>query len=382
MKARLVWMVLAAALVAGVAVRVAGAKKTAGAAEASGVAPALVQTVKVTRVDLSEKVSLTGTIRPRNEVDVFAKLPGRVAELHVRVGDRVRAGQVLAVVEHQEVALQARAQAATVLVAQAGVRMAEAGLEGAKLESERTATLASAGSAPRAAVDGARIKLTLAEAQVAQARAQLAQAEAASALARQQVANARIETPIAGVVTRRLVDLGRSAGSQVPAFTIQDAGALRFETSVDDVVASRLERGRPVELTVDAWPDAMFAGRIDLLSPSLDAATRRAALEVSVDRAGGRLLPNMFARARVSVRELPQTLAVPKSAVLEAPGGAIVFRVKGGNVEAVKPVLGPGDGRMVAVTSGLDEGDEVVAGGLGDLTDGAPVQLAAPLSLR
>jgi RND family efflux transporter MFP subunit len=382
MTARLVWIVIVGALAAGVAVRVAGAKKQDAAPAPGGPEAPLVKTAKVSRVDLSERVALTGTIRPRNEVDVFAKAPGRVAEVRVRVGDRVRAGQELAEVEHKESSLQARMSQAQVQMAAAGVRMAEAGLDGARLELERTQALAAGGSAPQAALDGARIKLALAEAQLAQAKGQLGQAEAALALNQQLVANAKIESPIAGVVTRRNVDVGRSAGAQVPAFTVQDLASLKLETSVDGLTASRLERGRPVEIRVDAWPGEVFPGRIDLLAPALDPATRRASLEVLVDRAGGKLLANMFAHAQVSVRELPKALAVPKAAVLEAAGGALVYRVRQGKVEAVKPELGPGDGSLVAVTAGLDEGDEVVVTGLGNLADGLAVQVASSASLR
>jgi len=376
MTARIVWTVIAVALLGAVGLKISTAKSKAATSVAPKLEPALVRTTKVTRADLSEGLTLTGTVRPRSEVDVFAKVGGRVEKLYAQVGDKVRAGEVLAEVEHREIGWQAKQTQAAVMGAQAAVKLAEAGLAGAQLELDRTKALFEGGSAPQVALDGARIKLDVANAQVLQAKAGVAQAEAAAGLMAQQVANARIEAPIAGTVVRKVAQLGMSVGQQLAAFTIQDLSTLKMETSVDALTWTKVRRGRPVEITTDALPGERFKGRIDVISPTLDPATRRAAVEILIDNARGLLLPNTFSRGQVTVRELPKVLALPRDAVLDAPGGAVVFRVKGGKAEKVRPEFGPTDGSLLSVLSGLEEGDEVALSGLGALADGQDVRTA------
>ena len=396
MKSKIVLIVIAIAFVGLVATRISGAKKAASDQKEKPAEAALIRTAKVSRGDIDEKISFTGNIKPRNEVDVYTKVPGRVEGLQAQVGDRVRAGQLLATVEHKEIGWQAKAaeagvQAATAgnQAAQATVKVAEAGLAGAKLEYERTLELSKGGSAPPAALDGARIKLDLANAQVEQAKAQveataaqMSQAGAASALAGQQVENSRLESPIAGVVTRRNINLGTMVAPQLPAFTIQDTTTLKLESTIDPAQFTRVAKGKPASITVDVFGDEAFKGHVDVLSPTLDPQTRRAAVEISIENNTGKLLPHLFAKAEVTVGQLPNVLLVPREAVLQAPGGAVVFRVKGDRVEVVRPKFGPADGGVVAVLEGLNEGDELAITGLGNLADGSAVKVAASLGTK
>ncbi len=322
----------------------------------------LVEAARVVRGDVDEHVPLTGSIRPRNEVDVLPKLPGRVASISAKVGDRVSAGQTLAVIEHKEISWQAKA-------ASAALGVAKANLEGAKLERDRTAELFQGGAAPKAAMDGAEVKLSL-------ARAQVSQAEAAAGLAEQQERNAFVTSPISGTVTRRPVDLGAQAGGQTVMFTVQDVAALKLESSVDAATFARIAKGTLAEVAVDARPGERFQGKVTLLSPALDPSTRRAAVEIEIDNARGRLLPNMFAKADLDLGRAKGVLVAPRAAIFEAPGGALVFRVKGGRSEAVRPRLGPADASSIAVLDGLAEGDLVAVSGLALLSDGAAVRVA------
>jgi RND family efflux transporter MFP subunit len=393
---RLIWGLLTIALAGLVAMRVNESKRAASATVEKPAEAALIRTTRVTRGEIRDVVSFTGNVRARNEVDVYAKLPGRVESVHARVGEKVRAGELLAVVEHREVSWQAKQAQAAVQAAQAGaqaaqatVQVAQAGVDGARLEHDRTLELAKGGSAPAAAVDGVKVKLRLAEAQLQQAKSQVAAtlaqiqaAQAAAGLVEQQVDNARIEAPITGVVTKKNVSVGTMAAPQLPAFTVQDVGTLKLESTVDAAQYARLARGMAASIRVDAFGDEAFQGRVDVLQPTLDPQTRRAMVEIAIDNASGRLLPHLFARADVTVGTLPEALLIPREALLQAPGGAVVFRVRGGKAEAVRPKLGPEDGALVAVLEGLAEGDELALTGLGNLSDGAAVKAAATVSQK
>lgn len=362
MKTKILLAAVGALLIALVALRVAGAAASQEQAEA--VRPPLVPVAKVARGEVAQRVSLTGTVRARNAVEVHPEAAGRVEEIQAKVGDVVRAGQVLATLKHDEIAWQDRA-------AQAAAQVARASLSGARLEHQRTKELHARDAAPLAQLEAAGVRLALAE-------AQLAQAEAAAGLARQQLQNARIRSPIAGVVTRRAVDVGAQVGPQAPAFTVEDLRALKVETAVDAEDWARLAMGAYVEVAVDARPGEVFEGRVALRSQSLDPATRRAPVEIEVASASGKLVPGMFARALVDAGRAPGELVVPREAVVQGPDGAVVWRIANGRAEAVKARLGASDNRSAVVLGGLAEGEVVAVAGQDSLSHGGPAEAAVP----
>jgi RND family efflux transporter MFP subunit len=359
MKAKIILSLVAAALVALVVVRVRSATR---AKPPEAVAEqVLVGTARVARADLPLTVSMTGTVRPRNEVEILSKVSGRVESVHAQVGDSVRPGQLLAWIEHKEIGWQAKASDAALAVARANY-------DGAKLDFDRTQILFQGQSASQMQLDGAKVKLDL-------ARAQVAQAEAAAGLAHQQLDNARIESPVAGTVTRRPIDVGAQVGTQTALFTIQDVAALKLESAVDAASFARLAPGQLVEVKADGVAGS-WTGEVKLLSPSLDPQSRRASVEIAIDNSKGKLLPNTFARAEVTVGARSAALVIPREALLQSPGGAVVYRVRDGKVEALTPKLGPGDERRVVIEAGLAEGDVVAISGLANLADGAAVKVA------
>ena len=373
MKARVFWIVLAIAILGVVAWRLVQSKEhqaqlaKAEAAKTAEQIP-LVRADKVVRADLADKVSFTGNIKARNDVDVFSKVSGRIESLPVQIGDKVKAGQVLAVIEHKESGWQARAS-------EAAVEVAKANLAGAKLNHDRTMALFNGGSGTQAAVDQVKVALALSE-------AQLAQAQAAKGLAEQNLANATVIAPIGGTVIRRPVNLGANVGPNTVLVTIQDVETLKLEASVDAPTFARIKKGLPVEVTVDSLPGEAFPGRVSLLSPALDVTTRRAALELEIDNSGGKLLPNMFASADVIVGNLKGAVAAPQAALFLSGGAPAVFRIRNGVAEVVRPVFGPADHGIVAVVSGLDEGDLLAITGQASLADGAKVKVATEAAAK
>ncbi|MFZ5468291.1 MAG: efflux RND transporter periplasmic adaptor subunit [Myxococcota bacterium] len=363
MKARIVWSLAALALLAAVGWRIASARSAAAHVEQRPAETLLIQTARVSRGPMTEQLELTGTIRAAHEVDVFSKVGGRIAKTHVQVGDLVKAGATLATIEHREIALQAKA-------AQAQLEVAKAGLAGAQVTFDRTEALVKVGSAPQVQLDGAKTQLAL-------ARAQATAAEAAAALAQQQVENARVESPISGTVTKKSAQVGAMVGPQAPLFTVQQLAQLKLDSSVDPTGFARLQKGQDCVVSVDALPTERFPCTLSVLSPSLDATTRRAAIELALENSGGRLLPHMFARAVITIGHQKDALLAPRPAVLETPKGPVVFRVTGDTVEEVRLTLGARDVSHVQVLSGLAEGDEVAISHVGDLTPGISVKKAA-----
>jgi len=360
-------------LVVLLAVRVMAARAARVEEAPADVPAAPVSVAAAAKRDLAERVLLTGVIRPAVEVDVIAKVPGRIESIAVNVGDKVKAGTLLAVIEHRTLELQAAQAAAATNAATAALESARVGLSTANTSYERMKGLFAEKAIPLAEFEKVEAGVRAAESGVKAAEAQLEMAKAAAGLAGEALRNSRVVSPIAGTVTKRLVDVGVDAAPGRALFQLQDVSALELDGAVTAEDFARLAKDAPVRVTVDDIRGAVFTGHVATLSPTLDPGTRRASIEIAVDNPEGRLLPNMFASAAIDVGLLRGALCIPTAAIVSLPSGAVVFVVKKDKAVMVKPVLGAGDGEWTAVESGLEEGDRVIVTGHAGLADGAKV---------
>lgn len=313
---------------------------------------------------ISPKVVLTGAIRPANEVDVVSRTSGRVVSVSKRVGDSVRAGEVLAMVEQDVALLQVRQ-------ASAALEAAQANLMNAQRNAESAEALAKDANIPDVQLVGSRAGLKAAQAQVRST-------EVALELAKNTLENTRITSPISGVVTRKNVNVGAmvspgGAGPSAILFQVQDTSRLKLEATVEERELQFVKIGAPVKIRVDAWEGETFGGKVSALSPSLDAVSRRAFVEVEVEPVQGKLRPNMFAQGELVQEGLRQVLAIPRTALVRGKEVPTVFLLKDSSVESKEIRLGASDGQYVAVLEGVQEGEAVVTSGQSRLSEGLKV---------
>jgi RND family efflux transporter MFP subunit len=330
-----------------------------------------VTTAPVGRRFMQARVQITGNIRPENEVDVFSKANGRIVRVNAELGQKVRQGDVLALVE-QEIAVLQLKQANGALAA------AKANLLNAEKNAESAEALAKSNNIPDVQLVGARSGLQAAKAQVLQA-------EAAVGLAQEAVLNTRITSPITGVITRKNVNLGgmvspAALSPQAALFQVQSLGTLKLEATIDEKEIHLVSVGQPVTFSVDALPGQSFTGTVSHVAPSLDPVSRRATIEVAIKNDDGRLYANMFARGEIAQKEALEVLALPQTALIKGAASPSVFVAKGKVVELRQVTLGESDGEYVAVRDGLSEGDQVVLTGHSRLADGMEITLAQPRS--
>ncbi|MSP15258.1 MAG: efflux RND transporter periplasmic adaptor subunit [Myxococcales bacterium] len=372
-----VLILLGAAGVSLFAVRIVAARRARVAvARPAAVQRPVVEVALPTRRDVVERVVFTGTVRPRNEVDVSARVPGRLERVLVDVGSVVRKGELLAVVEHRELELAAGQARAHIDVAAAAIEQTKVVRDAASRHRVRVRSLREQSMVNAAELEQAETGLAQAEAAVRAAEAQLRVARAATGLATEALAGSRIEAPIAGVITRRHVGLGARVAPGQPLFQVQDASVLEVEGAVPAEELVRLSLDQPAIVTVSDLPGRSFPGHVATRGTSLDAVTRRATVKVVVDPAGGALLSNMFARVSVEVGRVIGALVVPATALVRDDEGPALFVFQGGKAVRVRPVLGVRDGDHVPVLSGLDERAKVLVSGQIGLADGAAVDLA------
>jgi multidrug efflux pump subunit AcrA (membrane-fusion protein) len=185
-----------------------------------------------------------------------------------------------------------------------------------------------------------------------------------------------VESTISGVVKSVLTQEGATANPGVPLFEIVDMDVVEVVVDVPEKRIGQVRVGQPVEISVVSYPDRIFHGTIDALSPVVDEISRTLETRIRVDNPGYRLKPGMFAEARVILRRREQAVTVPLSALLERDGVQTVFVVEDGAASEVKPRIAFIQAERAVVESGIDEGDLVVVIGQQTLSAGDAVTVA------
>jgi RND family efflux transporter MFP subunit len=251
---------------------------------------------------------------------------------------------------------------ANVEIAQTGVAQAQAGLKAALAGKQ---------------VDVMRDKDVLA------AKAALSQAKQMQAAALQLWNNTFIYSPVAGVVSEKLAEVGQSLGANVAVLRIATNNALFFEAQVSELAATRLHAGQTVDITVDALQadrtnayaksaPRTVPGTIERVVPVVDAKTRNCSVRVVVARTG-KLMPGMFARGAIVIANYPDALVVPKDALVEKAGQDVLFVVANGAAHVRPVTVGLTVDGEIQITSGVQAGDQIVTVGQQALKDGEKV---------
>jgi HlyD family secretion protein len=307
-------------------------------------------------------------------VAILSKLPGTLSRVAVDIGDRVRAGQMVAELDAREIEAQVDAAAAAVNVAEAGLEAAEAALANATLEHDRAQNLFERGALPRQRLDGAETARRAAAAQRDLAKATLAQTQASLRRAREVRRDATLTSPVDGVIVERNYDAGSlvSPGDE-PVVAVADLRVMTLEAGVSELEAGRLRAGMPVRVTVQARSGEVFEGRIAAIAPEVDPRNRHFRIEVRMPNPGGVLLSGMYATATIPLARAAQAVAVPREAVTTRDGRRVALRIDTNIVTEVPVTEGVSDGRLVQIAAGLQAGDVIVSDARQDVDPGAKV---------
>ncbi|MDI6907459.1 MAG: efflux RND transporter periplasmic adaptor subunit [Thermoanaerobacterales bacterium] len=321
-----------------------------------------VAVAEVTKGRLDRGDILTGKVAAAVEVNLVPKMAGKVGQVLVDVGDRVKAGQVV-------LRLDAPEMAAAVTLAESGLRQAEINFDSAKKNYERGKLLLEQQAIAPAEFENAYQKpYDLAkEAYDRTAPAQLAQARA-------NYENTILTTPVTGVVTARNVNPGELASPSMPVLTIVNIDAVFVETTASEEQINRLKPGQEVTVRIKAAGDQSFKGTIATVSPAADPQTRAYPVKVRIANPDGVLKPGMF--ATIDLGGGGETLMVPRDAVVFRGEKSTVFVVEGNQAKVREVTVGESDGRNIAVISGLEAGEKVVVSGQSVLNDGAKILVA------
>jgi membrane fusion protein (multidrug efflux system) len=373
----------------------------------------VVGVVSPARKDLAVKLSFTADILPAQQAAIFSKVSGYIRRIHADRGDFVKAGQLLAEIDDQELQATVAQARAALMTGQAGLEVARSTLEGqhANVENQRAnlvkaravadndarqaqrmRTLFERGlvsatdyenarttaESSRASVEAALAQLRVGEVQVttqqSQVRLSEAQVEsyrAALRLAETSLGNTRLVAPFAGYIAQRNLDPGAAVSAQsagtsttsVGILTVQDIESVKVQIEVPERDIARINVGAPVSIAADPYQGQAFTGKVVRVVHSLDPRTRTMGVEVDIPNPGGKLKPGMFARVEVLVDTRRNALTIPAEALRVGDARPSVMVVKNGMVEPVVIDVGVSDGQVVEVRQGLAEQDQVILQG-------------------
>ena len=212
---------------------------------------------------------------------------------------------------------------------------------------------------------------------IALAEAQVRQAKATLDLTQVQLANLIILSPMNGGVTKRFVDPGTMAKDTTPILTLMDLSQVKMVVNVIEREFVHLQKGQAVKVTVTAFPNRTFQGRISVITPALELQSRTAEIQISIPNPGYILNPGMFGRAEILLRSNPGALIIPIQALVNEGDRDLVYIFKDGNAHRRVIRKGLVQDTQVEVLQGLNVGERVITAGHGFLKDGMPVRLSA-----
>jgi len=324
-------------------------------------------------------ITANGYVVARTKASVAAKIPGRLDYLGVHEGSTVRRGEIIARLESGDVEAQLGA-------ARANQGQFEAQLAQARNDLERARTLAARQVLSPADLESAGTRVAVLAAQVAAARAQVVLAEV-------NLENTRVRAPFDGTVLNKDAEVGEivapaSAGgslTRTAIVTMADLRTLEVEVDVNEAYISQVRNGQEAAITLDAYPDTSFHGRVRQVVPTADRQKATVLVKVSILDRDSRILPEMGAKV-VFARDAaggatvapPQRLLVPAAAVVDGPAGPQVWVVEDGRVSARRVATGPVREGQTEVRHGLSGGETVVVHPPAGLRERLRVKAARP----
>jgi len=346
-----------------------------------------VEVAPVEKAPIREIGSYTGSLYPLSEFVLAPKISGRLEKIFVDIGDTVKSGQLVAVLDDDEYRQEVSQVQAELEVARANLQERKNTLENAKREHERTIALWKKKIASESELDSADSENKIQQAKMRVAVAQVSQKEAALRMANIRLSYARIKVVEINssehtVVGERFVDEGAMMAPNMPIVSILDIGKL---IAVIHVIERDYPKIRPeleAVVSTDAYPGRTFSGKVTRMAPVLKEKSREARVEIEIPNEQGLLKPGMFIRVEIQFGQRENATVVPAAALIKLNGTQGVFLA---DVQEKKA-------RFVPVTIGIVNGTRaevldppltgaVVTLGHHLLEDGAAIILSDQISV-
>lgn len=304
--------------------------------------------VKISAVqkgDLGELFVTTGALEANQEVSINPKVSGRIAKIHVKMGDYVTANQVLVELEQDDYEI--------------GLAGAEAAYKMSKENFERQKKLYAERLISPQEYEGAQTDFQIKEATYKQAKNQLD--------------NTQIRAPFSGQIGFSNATLGGMVSPSAPLLSVVDLSTVLVTVNLSDSYISQVKVGQTAQISLSSFPDQTFNGRVVQIAPAADKVSKTFPVKIELDNSSRRFKAGMLAEAKLSFNQRNDILKIPAEAIVDEVGTKAVYIVE--KDTARRRIVTPGisDGKMTEITSGLAENEFIVILGQNNLEEGSKV---------
>jgi HlyD family secretion protein len=360
---------------------------------------------KVKKQDLTSIISASGEVKPKKNINISAQVPGRIIKIGVVEGQEVKAGDFLLKLDSTQYEANADRDQNYIRAANADLIQADARLKRDKNSFDRQQKLFDEDLISKDQLEAAKAQFDVSAAQTNAIQFQIKQAEASLKSTLDSLAKTTYNSPIDGMITSLRVEEGEVAiigtmnNPGTVLLTIADLSVMEVEVEVDETDVIGVSLGQAANIRVDAFPDTVVPGKVtEIGSSALQKSTAGTSTQeskdfkvvVTLENPSRKLKPGLSASADIVVAEKKQALAVPisslvlrdkekvdKNAPAEAKEEEGVYSVENGRVKFVPVGKGITGGMMIEITSGLQDGQDIVTGpyaSLRELKDGVLIK--------
>jgi len=308
-----------------------------------------VEVAQAKKQDFIKGVVLSGTTKPQATATVLPKIMGaeKIVSLSVKVGDRVSAGQTIAVLDQSTVSIQLNSARTT--------------YEDTLRNYERNKVLFEAGAVPQSALEQLEVALN----------------QAKNNLEAQELAynNTIIKSPISGIVIAVTAEVGNLASGQTPIATIVDLDTVEIDCSINESQVNKIAAGDKVQIRIPATGGKIFEGTIKSVSPAMDQRIKAYPVTVVLENKEGIIKAGMYAEVEIITDVRKEAIVVPAQAIIQRNGTTKVFVVIDDKAYEKEVELGLSNGKETEIIRGLEAGEEVIIRGNEDVVRGDPVKV-------
>jgi RND family efflux transporter MFP subunit len=332
-------------------------------------------------------LNASGYVTARRAATVSSKVTGKVVEVLIEEGMKVKEGQVLARLDDTNIKTSLAVAQAQLESVKTAVEETRAQLKQAESEFQRATNLANQNIASQSDLDKAESDAKSLRARLARQERDITVADRQVDLWQQQMDDMVIRAPFAGIVTTKDAQPGEmispvSAGggfTRTGIGTVVDMDSLEIEIDVNESYINRVQPGQPVEATLDAYPEWKIPCKVIAIIPTADRQKSTVKVRVGFDQLDPRILPEMavkvaFHEASGGTTITGRTVMVPKTAVQSQEGRDVVFVVQNGRAERRAVTVSSTGGDEAVIGAGIAAGERVVVDSPAGLSDGAAVK--------
>ncbi|MDD4767734.1 MAG: efflux RND transporter periplasmic adaptor subunit [Desulfotomaculaceae bacterium] len=333
-----------------------------------------VEVVTVTMTDMNKFYNTSGKIEASAKATIAPKVTGRVAEVNVKLGDRVEKGQVLFQIEAKDAYNQLTQSRATLGMSQVSYDSAVQALKDAQANYDRYNALFESGVVSKNDLEQATTKLVNAQLSLEQCRQQINKDQATLDTAQDNYYDYSVTAPIAGLIGAVNVENGGMVSSQTDAAIIVNIDTVKVEASVPESVVNAIKPGTNVSITITSLNKSV-EGTVTAVAPKADSTTMGYPVEVTIANPDGEIKPGMTVKIDLLTGALQKIIAVPVDAVIEQDGQHIVYIVEDSKAREVYVETGVSNNSQIEITKGLEEGQSLVVQGNRRLSDEQQVKM-------